>query len=266
MSSAQKTIKYLAMAFAIFLIVTIFTAIVSAGFGIIKGISGSRNSTTSELDHNKYNSYLDINLKYTNLKLVKGDYLKVNNNNEKVNVKMDNNKLLITDSSNWFSKKDEEIIVYVPSEVKYDIVNINTGAGKISIDGFNTKELIMDLGAGQANVKNITADKSKISTGTGSVNVNNSYLNDAKLDLGIGSIDISGNITGDSKINSGIGKVSLDLDGIKEDYFFDISKGIGDISLNGTSLSDDSKIGSGNNSIDIDGGIGSIVIKTKQVK
>lgn len=263
MSSAQKTIKYLAIAFAIFLIVTIFSAIASAGYGIIKTINGAGKSTTSELDHNKYNSYLDINLKYSSLKVVNGDYLKVDNNNDKVNVKMDSNKLLITDSSNWLHNDNSEIVVYIPRDIKYDIVNINTGAGEVSVEGFNTKELIMNLGAGKTDIKNVISDRGKISSGTGSVNISECSLNDSKFDLGIGEINISGNITGDTKINSGIGKVVLDLNGSRDDYNFDVNKGIGDVSLNGHSLDDGKLFGTGNNNIKVNGGIGAIVIKTR---
>lgn len=264
MSSAQKTIKYVAIAFAIFLIVGIFSAIASLGLGIFKAFGAISDSTVSKMDHSKYSSYIDINLKFSNLKLVRSNYLKVDNSNDKVNVKIDNNKLEITDSSSLFSSnKDKELIVYVPSDYMFEMVYINSGAGKINIEGFNTKELKMDLGAGEAIVSNVISNKTDIDTGTGRVDIHNSKLNDAKFDLGIGSISIGDEITGNCKINSGIGRVELNLSGSEEDYSFDIDKGIGDISLNNRSLSDGTKTGNGRNSIEIDGGIGSIDIKTK---
>ena len=263
MSSSQKTIKYIAIAFAIFLIVSIFSIIAQIGIGILRTTGVLSNPTNSNLDHYKYNTYIDINLKYTDLKIVEGSQLKVDNHNESVNVEINGNKLLITDNSNIFSNKNgNDVIVYVPYDVKFDIVNINTGAGRVVVNGFNTEELRMSLGAGETNISNILSNKTKISSGTGSLKITESRLNDAKLDLGIGSISIGGDITGDSKINTGIGEVTLNLDGAREDYTFDLNKGIGDIRINNRSVSDDEKIGNGRNRIKIDGGIGSIRVNT----
>ena len=94
--------------------------------------------------------------------------------------------------------------------------------------------------------------------------MNNSILNDAKLDLGIGEIDINSNITGNSQIDCGIGSVKLNLPGNKDEYTFDVSKGIGSITINQYGeVGDKSKLGNGQNYIKIDGGIGKISITTK---
>ena len=265
MNSAQKSIKCIATVFAIFLIVTIFGAIFSVGALVLRSVGIiSPKVATSSLDHSKYSSYVDINLNYANLVIKNGETLKVDNNNDNIKVELDNNKLIITDKSSFFSKrKDEELVVYIPSYMKYDIVNISTGAGKIDAAGFKTKEVILNLGAGAATFRNIYSDKSDISTGTGSVKISDSVLNDAKLDLGVGKISIDSNITGNSKIDCGIGSVELKLPGSRDEYTFDINKGLGKITYNENSdVGDKSKIGNGENFIKIDGGIGSISITT----
>ena len=264
MSSTQRTIKYLAIAFAVFLIVTIFGAILSVGTLVIKSIHGLSKPTSSSLNHEMYSTYVDINLNASNLVIKNGEALKVENNNDKIKVTLEGNKLLITDESGIFNRnKDEELIVYVPEYIKYDIISISTGAGRINVDGFKTKELKLNLGAGDARFSNIYSDKSDISTGAGRVKFDNSVLNDAKLDLGVGEININANITGDSKINCGIGSVELNLPGSKEDYTFDVSKGIGNITFNHYGeVGDKSKLGNGQNFIKIDGGIGKISVTT----
>ena len=265
MSSAQKTIKYVAVGLAIFLIVMIFSAIINFGFGLLNSFGNfSSNTTKSNIDHNKYETYLDINIKYADVKIIKSDILKVKNDNDKINVEQDgNNRLIITDSSSVIKKKDAtELVIYVPEDIIFDIININSGAGKINIDGFNTKELILNLGAGKSVIKNVTSNKTKIDAGAGSLNIVDCKLNDANLDLGVGSINISSSITGNSTIDCGIGSVNLNLD--SDDYKFEIDKGIGNITLNNTAITDDIKtIGTGTNYIKIDGGIGEIIINAK---
>ena len=48
--------------------------------------------------------------------------------------------------------------------------------------------------------------------------------------------------------------------GSKDDYKIELDKGIGEATLEGESLKDDSVYGSGENKIDIDGGVGAINI------
>ena len=266
MSIAQKVIKYLAFSFDIFLMITIASAIVTAGYGLLKATGLIDNTVKSSITyHSIYDSYLDINIKYANLKVVSGDTLKVENNNDKIYISQESNKLIIEDSSNIFTKnKDIEVVVYIPN-IKFDIVSINTGYGKLKVDGLTTKKLKLNLGAGSAKLKNIITDNTDVSTGTGSVSINKSILNNAKLDLGIGSINIDANITGESHINCGIGSVNLNLTGTEYDYTIDVEKGIGSINLDGHKVEKGSNFisGGGPNYIKIEGGIGSINVNTK---
>lgn len=263
MSTAQNIIKYLAIAFAVFLIAMIVSGIASAGAFILKGLEVFPHETKSNVNHDLYSSYLDINVKYAELKIVKGTELKVENNNEKIIIIEDTNKLLITDKSTWFDKNKEEIIIYVPENFKYDLVKINFGAGKLSIDGFNAKKIDIDLGATDSIINNINGDDVRIDSGTGSLKINNSILNNANIDSGVGELIFNGDITGKSKISSGIGKLELNLDRAEREYMFEIDKGIGDITLNNNHVMDDSVIGDSLDYIKVDSGIGSININTK---
>ena len=73
MTTTQKIIKYLALALAIFIIVTIFTAVIS----LFQGLFGMFSKDKSNTDINSSNvfvdssSYIDINLKYASLYIKK---------------------------------------------------------------------------------------------------------------------------------------------------------------------------------------------------
>lgn len=246
MSKSQRIIRNLAIAFAIFLIITIFTTITTIGYNILKATNIVNSTTKSSVDHSKYETYLDINLKTSNLKIVTGEMLSVNSTNKKIYVEQNTNQLLITDSRNikiFSNNKEEEIVVTIPENFTYDIVSINTGAGKVDIDGLSANKLNLDIGAGNLKIKN-------------------SILKDTKFDLGVGKIKIDARLIGNNKINCGIGAVDLKLRDSIETYTFDVEKGIGSISLNGQKVTDDEKIGNGAYNIEIDGGIGSIDIYT----
>ena len=68
-------------------------------------------------------------------------------------------------------------------------------------------------------------------------------------------------LLGNNKIDQGVGELILDLQ--NDDYKFKVEKGLGSITVNGNSYSEDFEDGEGTNIIDIDGGVGSININTK---
>lgn len=266
MSGAQKGIKYVAICFAIVLIVAIISGIVSAGLSLFKMSGFITNYKTSSLDSSKYTSLLDVNLKYTDLKIVKGEVLKVDNKNEKVKVKQEDNKIIITDKSSIFSKREnDELIIYVPENLIFDIVNVSTGAGKIIIDGITAKNINFEFGAGKATLSNLKANNADIETGAGKIDILNSELNNLDMELGIGEANIVSKITGKSEIECGIGKATINIENSEKDFTLEFDKGIGSITYNGIEVSDNYKIGNGINYLKIDGGIGKIVINTKEI-
>ena len=79
--------------------------------------------------------------------------------------------------------------------------------------------------------------------------------------MGVGELNLKSRIEGKSELDYGIGETELTLLGSREEYKIEIDKGIGEARLDGESMRDDSVYGSGENFIEIDGGIGEINIE-----
>ena len=131
MSIVQKVIKYLAIAFAIALIVGIITTIVRVvsslplTLKIGKNNSDSNNVIETSSDFESENiAFLDIDIAYSNLTIRKGEYLKVESSDKDIQCKQDEQKIIIKErNSNWFNNtKKEELIVYVPENLQFDKV------------------------------------------------------------------------------------------------------------------------------------------------
>lgn len=270
MSIVQKVIKYLAIAFAIALIVGIITTIVRVvsslplTLKIGKNNSDSNNVIETSSDFENENvAFLDIDIAYSNLTIRKGEYLKVESSDKDIQCKQDEQKIIIKErNSNWFNNtKKEELIVYVPENLQFDKVNINTGVGKVNIEILNTKVLKMDLGAGETSIQNINITESaKIDTGAGKVNIKEAKIHDLRCDLGIGATEISAKLLGNTRIGTGVGSLKLDVLGKKEEYETKINKGLGNVTIDEEKISDNEVVGNGENKIDIDGGVGEIKI------
>lgn len=272
MTSAQKVIKYIAIAFAIFLIITIISAVVTA-FYELAHFFGLKDNTilTQEMIETSFQNTdinsLEIDVKYTNLIIKTGEQLKVETNKSNITCKQNNNDIQIKEKNyNFFSRENKgDLIVYIPADLEFSEVKINTGAGRVSVEKLATKKLSFELGAGETQIKALNVlSECEIEGGAGKVEVLSGTINDLDLDIGVGKIDLNVILTGDSEINAGIGSLNINVQESKEKYKIKVDKGLGSIKIDEKEASDDVVYGDGENSIKVDGGIGNIEIDFKK--
>lgn len=261
MSNAQKVIKYLAIAFAVFLIINIFSAMFY-GLNSLSNIFDEDKNVTNELkviDVNETASVLSVDISTTNLTIKSGDVLNVETDNNDIKVRQDNNKIYIEENTNWFNfNKDSNLVITVPTPLVFDGVALETGAGKLDISNLTTDNLYIDLGAGKADINNMTVNKkAEIDGGAGEINIKTSVINNLDMDMGVGKVYLNAQLLGHNEIDSGVGKVDIDLIGTINDYKIILDKGVGETSIDGKSIASGT-YGSGPNKISIDGGVGSI--------
>ena len=275
MTTAQKVIKYIALGFAAFLIVTIISAILSGGYALLRAfglIHVDKNIVTEELkvisSEVKEISTLKIDLSCTNLDVKIGDNFKVETNNSKITFTNDNGSVKIKEENrNWLNNnKESNLIIYIPRDmIAIDETKIETGAGKINIEKLNTQSLYLELGAGDVYIKNLTVTKeAKIDGGLGRTELKSCEINNLKANLGMGDFVFNGKLTGKNEIDSGVGAIDIDLMDNKGNYKINVSKGLGNVTLDGQKLEMDRVYGTGENYLDVDGGIGEIKIAFKE--
>lgn len=270
MIKTQKIIKYLAIGFAIFLILNIISAIM---YGII---SLGRIFTDSEtiimddfkvVDINENINNLNIDVNSVNITIKEGNNLKVETNNKYIKINAKNNYLKINEESHNLLNNNNsgELIIYLPSAYLFDEVKIDNGAGKVNIEIIDTKELDLNLGAGKVSINNINvSEETNIEGGAGELTINNSNLKNLDLDMGVGKLTLTSKLTGNNEINAGVGNLDLNLVGTEQDYKIKLNKGLGNATINGEKIKDSTYSGNGINLIDIDGGIGNIEIEIKE--
>lgn len=266
MSQMQKIIKYLAIAFALFLTFSIVSGIMYGVSFLGNLLDNDSQNITEKLEHLNIDGntlLLDINVSSSNITIKSGDVFKAETNNKYINSKQDKNKLYITEKKhNWFHhNENSELIIYVPTDFIFDGVAIESGAGKMKIESLSTKELYLDLGAGKVEISHlIVSDMADIDGGAGEIVIESGSIHNLDLDMGVGRLSLTSKLIGNSKIDSGIGKVDLSFIGTLEDYQITLDKGLGSATIDGKNMSSDTVYGTGNNRLDIEGGIGSIYI------
>lgn len=273
MTTTQKIIKYLAIAFALFLVISIFSIIFGLSREIISSINSDKKDsklleeyTTISNNVNNIESF-KIDISNDNIEIKEGEKFEVKTNDPDVKFYHENSKVKIkTDKTfSWHLSNSSRgtIIIYLPNESNISELDLNLGAGKIDIDKIFVEILLMDLGAGTMTAKEINVyEKAAINGGAGNININSGTINNLNLKLGAGNASIQSDLTGSNTLTTGVGKLNLGLSRSKDNYKFDISKGLGNIILNDFDVSEDTLIGDGETKIKISGAIGNIIINT----
>ncbi len=276
MSSGQKVIKYIAIAFAIFLIVNIVSGIlfgIRIFFGVFTGTSvyGEQTSTseqgTEEITDLDFINKIEIKAGISKLKIEEGEKFTVSikKGDTAVNVKTENHTLRIESKgvTKWFGTTPSEITIRIPKQREFEKVEIETGVGEAKIESLCTKTLTMEMGVGKVSLSKVQAsEKAKIQGGVGVTTIQQAMLNNLQLKGGVGDFDLSAELTGQADIEGGVGNLKITLLGKKEDYLVKSKTGLGTIRVNGQKQEDRAKIGQGDRLIMVTGGIGNITIQT----
>ena len=271
MTSLQRIIKYCAVAFAIFLIVTIIGGICGAigmlsGFfgGWVSGENAAGEMRTYAVSGSVEN--LDLEIGAAALDIVTGDRFSLESNHKYLSVKEENHTLKISEEKISFGASYEgvTVVLTVPEGFVFEDASIETDAGKVDIQTLSANTLSLDLGAGKTEIGTLIAQtRAKINTGAGKLTILGGQLNDLTLDHGVGKLELTGLLTGQCEVDFGVGDADLTLLGSREDYQIKLDKGLGNATLDGESMNDGSTYGGGENRIKIDGGVGSIQIMYK---
>ena len=266
MNSVQKLIKYFAMALAAVLIVSIFGGIITALAGISYFFS-DREEPVREMQTYSVDgeiTSLSVKLSGTMLEIKTADKFSVESNHAHISVETKDGQLSISETKKVFSgsPKGLTVVLNIPEGFAFDEAEIEAGAGTVKIEELTADTLKLSLGAGETKIKNLTANsKADIDGGAGALTVEGGALANLDLDMGVGKLILKSRLEGDSKLDYGIGETELTLLGDREDYRIEIDKGIGEATVDGEHMQDEAVYGSGENRIEIDGGIGAIEIE-----
>ncbi len=264
MTTVQKVIKYLAVAFAIFLTVAIIGGVVSA-IGLFGGFfdNDAVEDSLKTYDVTSNINGLEIEIGAADLVIKQGDAFSVESNLKYLSVDEKNGVLTVKEASRFGNVYNGAILtVVVPADTVFDKAKVVTGAGKLTADDLSAYFLTLELGAGEVNINSLNSlTEADVDGGAGKVTISSGTLNNLDLDMGVGQLNLTASILGDSDLDLGVGETNLTLIGDKSDYGIDLEKGLGGIRVDGKDVSDFGT--NGQNDVDISCGIGSLNIEFK---
>lgn len=219
----------------------------------------------------EFSDITDISLEIAYGELIfdtyEGDVVKVDAANVRNKFKCSKNggELVISDGNyrKYYSNYHPYITVLVP-ESKLNEVDINIGAGYINVNNLYTKDLAVNVGAGDFTGESFNVDSSDIKVAAGSLVIDDINSNEMELDCGVGSVSIIGNINNDIEVKCAMGSIVLELDKEESYYNYNVSCGMGSVSIednNFSGLGHNKHINNGSdNLINIDCGMGDVTV------
>ena len=265
MTTAQKIIKYCAIAFAVFLIVSIIGGIIGAvsSASLIAGDGDAAGQMQTYAVTGTVEN-LEIDLSGARLAIKTGGEFSVESDHKYLRLETTDGVLRIKEDHPVFGFHSDgvRIILTIPEDFVFDKVTISAGAGAVEADTLLSEKLSLELGAGEVNIgKLVASTRATINGGAGELNIGGGELADLDFDMGVGEVNLESRLTGDCDIDYGLGELNLTLAGTLDDYRITLDKGVGKATLDGVKMSDDVVYGDGENSIEIDGGVGEMKIK-----
>ena len=265
MTNFQKTVKYIAMAFAIFLTVSIIGGVLSM-FGLFGGFFGG-DAVTEDIKTYAVSSdiqSLDVKINAADFTIKQGESFSVESNLKYLTVEDKNGVLTIKETKKFGSTYTGAVLtLYVPADTVFEKADITTGAGRLTVDHLSAGTMNFELGAGEVKIETLIATTAvDIEGGAGKITISGGALHNLDLDMGVGKLNLTSALTGESDFDLGVGESNITIIGNKDDYKLDIEKGLGNITVDG--VSNIKGQGNGKNSIEVSGGIGAINLKFKE--
>lgn len=262
MTTIQKVIKYLAIALAIFLSISIIGGILGAAglFGFLFDSDVVQDELKTYTVSNSITN-LKIEIAAADFTINKADSFSVESNLKHITVTEKNGTLIITEKKKIGIRYNEaKLILNIPSETVFKTANIITGAGRLTVDNLSADSLNLVLGAGEVKIDSLSANSNcEIDGGAGKITISDGKLHSLDLDMGVGEFNMTAALYGNNDLELGVGETGLTLIGNEDDYSVNVEKGVGNVSVNGKEVSY-YNTSNGNTKVDIEGGVGAIKI------
>lgn len=130
-----------------------------------------------------------------------------------------------------------EVYITLPKDISFEEIIVEVGAGKVNISDTVSARTIIEVGAGKLELNNVDLGIAEIEIGAGAGTVNGGKAKELAIEVGIGAFNYEGTVKGNVGADCSMGSISLDIEGKKSDYNYDVDCAMGRISVGGTSYS-----------------------------
>jgi len=208
---------------------------------------------------------LDIRISAAEVTVKTGDGFALESNLKNLTVSVNDGVLTVIEENKGARTYTNAMLTLQIPEMVFDSVKLTTGAAKLTADSLAANSMELTLGAGDVCFSSLSAYKSiRMEGGAGKITVADGSLANLSLIMGVGKLELTAALPGNSSLEFGVGESILTLLGGKDAYTVETQKGIGNITVDGKTVTDFGSSGNGRNQVKILGGVGDIRLTFRQ--
>ena len=267
MTGFQKFIKYAAIAFGIYLSITIVLALLGIARGLVRA---SKNDEFKDIvtDREEYKTEditrtyenirnLEVNVEETELIIRNGDTFRIEGTNipDRMEIEQEGNQLSISDEELPSSFFDGNMVmtIYIPEDTKLDTIDLEINYVPADIQKLNATNLKLDIYNNYCEIDEIIADNMEFKNEEGNIDIYNAEIGMLLFDSESGVEDVSLDITENAEINLEYSYTDMNLIGKQEDYQISTKNQAGNIYIDGETITSNAETwGSGSTKINLD--------------
>lgn len=133
--------------------------------------------------------------------------------------------------------KNSNITLYLPEDCSLHLVTVSLGAGQLQLEDLTVENMETSIGAGQLLMENMVIGSLEVSLGAGELRAEDVTVQTLTASIGAGNMDYSGAINGSAEISCSMGNVSMELEGDKKDFNYQLNCVAGNMEIDGESFS-----------------------------
>ena len=267
MTGFQKFIKYAAIAFGIYLSITIVLTLLGIARGLVRA---SKNDEFKDIvtDREEYKTEditrtyenirnLEVNVEETELIIRNGDTFRIEGTNipDRMEIEQEGNQLSISDEELPSSFFDGNMVmtIYIPEDTKLDTIDLEINYVPADIQKLNATNLKLDIYNNYCEIDEIIADNMEFKNEEGNIDIYNAEIGRLLFDSESGVEDVSLDITENAEINLEYSYTDMNLIGKQEDYQISTKNQAGNIYIDGETITSNAETwGSGSTKINLD--------------
>ena len=267
MTGFQKFIKYAAIAFGIYLSITIVLALLGIARGLVRA---SKNDEFKDIvtDREEYKTEditrtyenirnLEVNVEETELIIRNGDTFRIEGTNipDRMEIEQEGNQLSISDEELPSSFFDGNMVmtIYIPEDTKLDTIDLEINYVPADIQKLNATNLKLEIYNNYCEIDEIIADNMEFKNEEGNIDIYNAEIGRLLFDSESGVEDVSLDITENAEINLEYSYTDMNLIGKQEDYQISTKNQAGNIYIDGETITSNAETwGSGSTKINLD--------------
>lgn len=129
--------------------------------------------------------------------------------------------------------KNSHITLYLPEDCSLDQLNVSLGAGQLQLEDMTVESMEVSIGAGQLLMENMVISSLEVSLGAGELCADAVEVQTLTASIGAGNMEFDGAINESAEISCSMGNVTMELEGDKKDFNYQLSCVAGNMDIDG---------------------------------